>query len=440
MNHIGQISEDKIGDLGRAIAAKTPLLLQVYLASAPIFEKSKTKHYYCLRDSGVISESESGVLLTREARHLLDKIAQKAHRRHVMPDIENWKMDVQQYSERALNAAYELDDSEDEYSYLEAVTHLVRDLADALNQEMASIEYIINSELSDTTNIKNKRIILSSLIKKITAQIDKIKSLSREGLKECHAGNSKVEMILSIGIYDVVDKCLNEMDISLEKTVALMDKLNKEYKQQNARVWRLHHSLRNNQYNPENTPFTFEDLEQHGLAFGGMDISEELTNTDINMDTNNFFLLMTVGKISESIASRAPERVAKLNNNNVKKDDEPDPEQPPTEQQELGYSFLGYNSKNPRKENLSVVEFWNLHNLDKIINQRAFLSLILHQCKNDLMEDNIVNTNDRWHWKLYLKTVKPSAFCDTVYVSDARFIRYSVNEPAPSKDEVWTRD
>lgn len=440
MNRQGQISEDKIGDLGRAIAAKTPLLLQVYLASTPVFESKKTKQYYCLRDSGVISESDSGVMLSREARHLFDKIAQKAHRRHVMPDIENWKMDVQQYSERALNAAYELDDSEDEYSYLEAVTHLVRDLADALNQEMASIEYIINSELSDTTNIKNKRIILSSLIKKITAQIDKIKSLSREGLKECHAGNSKVEMILSIGIYDVVDKCLNEMDISLAKTVALMDKLNKEYKRQNAMVWRLHHSLRNNQYDPEQVPFSFDDLVAHGLAFGGMDFAEELTNTDISMETNNYFLLMTVGKISESNEYRTVERKQKLNEADVKDEDKPDPVQPLTEHQEWGYRFLNYNSKNPHNENLSAVEYWELHDLDRIIDQKAFLSLVLHQCKSDLLTDNIVNTDDGMQWKLYLQTVKPSPACDTVYVSDARYFSYSINVGAPTKDEVWIRD
>lgn len=447
MSIAGQITEDKIGDLGRAIASKSDFLLEIYLSSSPVFDNKKTKHYRNLRDSGVINESDKGATLSREARYLLDNIAKKTHRRHVMPDVDVWKSQVEEYSERALNAAYELDDSEDEEGYLEAVSHLVRDLSDSLYREMADIEYIINSELSDTTNIKGKRVILTSLISRIGRQIDKLKTLSRNGLKECHAGNSKVEMILSLTLYEAVDKCIDEMQRHQTKTMALMDRLNKEHKRQNARVWRLHHSLRNNQYNPEETIFSFDDLVDLGLAAGGLDFTESLTNTDVDIESNNYFLLMTVGQISEGDSTKKVARAANMYSGHVQQDDGEDEaeaetlgkEQSKTEQQEWGFSFLAYNNKHSYSENLSANEYWELFELEAIIERKAFLALILHQCKSDFLNDTIVRTADGYQWKLYIDTVKASPACATVYIKDVCYYRYKLTDGAPSREEVWTR-
>lgn len=446
MSIAGQITEDKIGDLGRAIATKSDFLLEVYLSPIPVFDSKKTKHYRNLRDGGIITESDNGASLTREGRFLLDNIAKKTHRRHVMPDIENWKSQVEEYSKRALNAAYELDDSEDEEGYLEAITHLARDLSDSLNREMSDIEYVINSELSDTTNIKSKRVILTSLISRIHKQVEKFKSLSRGGLKECHAGNSKVERILSFSLYAAVDRCINEMQRHQTKTMILMDRLNKEHKHQNAMVWRLHHSLRNNQYRPDETVFSFDDLVELGLAAGGLDFTETLTNTDVDIENNNYFLLMTVGQISDSSPAVKTPNAANVYSGSVQKDDDVDDdealgkEQTKTEQQEWGFSFLSYNNEHPYSENLSANEYWELFELEAIIERKAFLALILHQCKSNFLSDTIVRTADGYQWKLYIDTIKSSPACETVYIKDACYYRYKLTDAAPSREEVWTRD
>lgn len=438
MSHNGQITEDKIKELGRAITSKSEMLLESYLTRTPISDRGHTKNHHLLRDFGIITEKDGGVQLTSEMIKIFDVIAKKTHRMQVMPDIEEWKRNVQHFSKLALNASYEMDESEDEQGYLDDVEHYVHSLGMALNQEMAGIEYIINSQLSDTVNIKSKRLTLNMLVQRIKSQIEKLQSLSREELHKCHAGNYKVAVILNGSICRVIDKCLDEMNNNLTKSVEMVDRLEKERKRQTDMLWRLHHHIRNNQYKPKEISLSFEDLVENGLAVGGMDLAEGCSNTEI--EDNKHFLLTVLDKISEGgNAQRTSMKVDSAYTGDIELMDNVEVKEEFSEVKSWAYSFLEYNSTDIESKRVSASEFWMQFELRKIIEYKAFLAMVLHLCKNDFREDNLVHTKAGYEWRLYLKTTTHSDICDTMYVQDARYIRYKAVDGAPDKDTVWKR-
>lgn len=439
MSHNGHITEDKIKELGRAIASKSDMLLEAYLARTPIPDHGHTKNHHLLRDFGVITERDGGVQLTSEMVNIFDVIAKKTHRMQVMPDIEEWKRNIQHFSKLALNASYEMDESENEQGYLDDVEHYVHGLGMALNEEMASIEYIINSQLSDTVNLKSKRMTLNMLVQRIKSQIEKLQSLSREQLHKCHAGNYKVAVILNGSICRVIDKCLDEMNNNLSKTVEMVDRLEKERKRQTDMLWRLHHQIRNQQYIPKDISLSFEDLVDNGLAVSGIDLIESPSNTEI--EDNKYFLLTVLDKISSNGSSqRKPLKTDSSYTGDIQEMGKTEVNEEFSEAKNWAYSFLEYNSTDIESKRLAASEFWGQFELRNIIEYKAFLAMVLHLCKSDFQQDNLVHTELGYAWRLYLKTAKPSDICDTIYVQDARYVRYEIINGEPSKDVVWKRN
>lgn len=435
MSRGGQLTEEKIRDLGRAVDSRAELLLQAYLSELSIEDSQSTKHYRTLRDCGVIQEGVDSITLSKEMRRIFDVMAKKAHRLHVMPDIEEWKRNIEHYSKLALNASYDINESSNEQSYLDTIEDYSYELADALIQEMASIEFTINSELNNTFNLKSKRIILETLTQKIKSQIEKVQSLSREELHKCHAGNYKVSMILDSLLFGTIDQCIKELMISLDKTVVLIDKLKKEQTRQNEMLWRLHRHIRNGQYNPKDVVLSFDDLVAHNLAFGGMAVESHLTNVDIEGD--KFLLLGLLDKMS------APKRTIKDSVDNhyddpllQVEDDKPN-KAILSEEQRWAYDFMKYNNTDNLDNNLSVKEFWERFEVNRIIEFKSFLALVMHICKSNFRGNTIVHTKDGYQWKLYLKTTTPSNLCHTVRIFDARYVRYKIADNEPSLDKVW---
>lgn len=441
MRNTGAITEDKIGDLGRAMASRSSLLLEVYLSQEAVpYTDKKSKSLQCLRDYGVITESKEGMSLSREARMIFDKIAKKTYRMHIMPDIENWKRDVALHSERALNAALDGDDIGSEDAHIDEVVNLVRDLSDALNQEMASIEYSIYSELNDTTNLKDKRVVLYYLMEKIKAQISKIQSLSYEDLRQCASNNQKVHMIMARTLNIVVSNCLDELSVNLTKVSELIEKLNKERKRQDEMVRRLQKGLRNGMYVPSDMSFSFSDLDEAGLCVGGLAF-DELTNIDLEDKENDYFLLTVLDKVTDNEKLKELKaKSAKVYTGTVVEVEEQPEERELSPSEKEGYAFLAYNSENEWSENLSAYEYWEHYNLKEMLEYKSFLAIVLHQCNSDFRNDIVVNKRDGYEWKLYVKTIKPFPLCDTVYVQDARYYCYEASGEEPDKDLMWTRN
>lgn len=435
MSRGGQLTADKIRELGRATESRADLLLQAYLSELSIEDSQSTKHYRVLRDCGVIQEGLDSITLSKEMRRLFDIMAKKSHRLHVMPDIEEWKRNIEHYSKLALNASYEVDEASHEQGYLDTIEDYSYELADALIQEMASIEFTINSELNNTFNLKSKRIILDTLTQKIKSQIEKVQSLSREELHKCHAGNYKVSMILDNLLFGTIDQCIKELTISLDKTVVLIDKLKKEQTRQNERLWRLHRHIRNGQYNPKDVVLSFDDLVAHNLAFGGMAVETQLTNVDVEED--KFLLLGLLDKMSppkrtlkDSVSNHYDDPLLHVDDDNTSK-----PRL--SAEQRWAYDFMKYNNTNDINKNLSVRQFWERFEVNRIIKFKSFLALVMHICKSNFRDDAIVHTKEGYQWKLYLKTKTPSELCNTIRIFDARYIRYKVADNEPSLDKVW---
>ena len=91
----GHLDNDKIIALGSAIERQSELLLDTYLSHQATNEPYQAqKTYRTLREAGVLLESGETVRLTQPFRRILDSIAKKSYRQHIMPDIEEWKRNL----------------------------------------------------------------------------------------------------------------------------------------------------------------------------------------------------------------------------------------------------------------------------------------------------------------------------------------------------------
>lgn len=100
----GHLDNDKIIALGSAIERQSELLLDTYLSHQATNEPYQAqKTYRTLREAGVLLESGDTVRLTQPFRRILDIIAKKSYRQHVMPDIEEWKRNLKLLSDLASN-------------------------------------------------------------------------------------------------------------------------------------------------------------------------------------------------------------------------------------------------------------------------------------------------------------------------------------------------
>ena len=98
---------------------------------------------------------------------------------------------------------------------------------------------------------------------------------------------------------------------------------------------------------------------------------------------------------------------------------------------------MKYNNTDDINKNLSVRQFWERFDVNRIIKFKSFLALVMHICKSNFRDNTIVHTKDGYQWKLYLKTKTPSELCNTIRIFDARYIRYKVVDNEPSLDKVW---
>lgn len=174
-NKSGQLDDEKISRLGRAITAQREMLLESYLSyKVPAENLVNNPTYRTLREFGVVLESGGQAKLASVFRKILDNIAQKIHRQHIIPDIEEWKRELKKLSERVNHAEAEplMQGQTDEY--LAQIYQLCDDLSDSLTTEMNNIEYAIYAELANTPDLHIKRLILKSLIEKNERSINQI--------------------------------------------------------------------------------------------------------------------------------------------------------------------------------------------------------------------------------------------------------------------------
>lgn len=176
----GQLDDEKIKSLGRAIEKQSENLLDIYTHYEITIEDIATHPTYrTLRESGILLESNNKAKLTNRFRDVLDNIAKKSYRQNVMPDIEEYKRELKKQA-GLININEQNGNHGEASQNLENIWQTVHALAEALNAEMTSIEYTIYAELNNTYDLNSKRLILNSLMDRIKAQIQKISSLSRD--------------------------------------------------------------------------------------------------------------------------------------------------------------------------------------------------------------------------------------------------------------------
>ena len=440
MRQQGQITAEKISLLGRAISANSELLLELYKSREPIEAKINSKLLNTLRDNGVIEVNpKGGIILGSHASAIFDRVAKKAHRLHVMPTIEVWKENIMLLSQQAKTASYSADVNADEDTYLDDISDHIRDMCRALSDEMASIERTINIDLNNSPSIKSKRITLNYLLRKIRLQMDMLQGLSNQELQACDSGHIKVSTMLN-SISDLVASQHNELNLSLQKTLDLIGQLEKEQQQKRDMVWRLHHNLRNNRYIPENTPFGHDDLTASAIAVGGIDFGGNQTVIEPDYNENSYMLVNIVnGMAKESSLNATTAGEGNVNDQDVIDEGQGALNQELTEVQLVGYDFFKYNSTNAHAHNLSAYEFWQRYELDKIVDYKPFLALILHKSHSDFENDHVMREDDTYQWKLFIKTKKATDISDTTYVQDARYYLINKNDGEPSKDIMWIK-
>lgn len=440
-----QLTHEKIEELGNAIKAQSELILEAYLSNKPVqYQGKQSKSFRHIRDYGIIEEYPEGIRPTNEMRQILHKMSKKNHHLHVMPDIEQWKQQIENLSKLAQNSADNFDFANED-RYLEQITDTALMLASALRQEMANIEYTININLNNSYDIKAKRIMLQDLEKKIKSQTNKIQSLSRNELHACYGDNYKVRAILSDCISEVVDTCITELDQYLTKSIILIDKLQTEQNRQNQQLWAVNQFIKNGHYQPNNIQLSFDELVEHGLAFGGMlegeDYADNALNIDTELEDNKHFLLTVLDNLSES--KYPTNNHTEINNNYdnpVQKIDETDKVNEISKEQQLVFEYLKYNNREDFYTSLSVREYWQAFELEPRISYKAFLALVLHQCKNNFRNDNLVYSDvkngNTICWKIYLKT-SMIGLADTINVHDAHYIRYNKQQGEPTSEQIW---
>ena len=431
-----KLTEDKIKTLGRAITDKADVLFEAYSPEGCYGAvNTSSKQYKVLRDSGVISINANSITLGSSFRDILRTVDQKSYRTHTMPDVEDWKQNIHHSIQMAQAASDSFDETHDEMMHLANIRDEANMLSEALGREMANIEYIINSDLNNTPNIKAKRIILESLNKKIKSQIQKTAILGREELYKLHGDYTKAAVILDEYLSDSIVGFNHEMGVHLDKTILLIDKLKKDQNRQNKILWQLHKALRNEQFVPKHMGLELRDIESIGLAFGGIDVSDSLYNVELSDDS---YLLAT---IMDKLASSKPitqGKDIKVYDGEYVESKEKSEQKSPSPEKLWVLKYLSNNNTDNLSRCYSVREYWQTAGLSHVVEYKAFLALVLKVCGSNFKNDHIIKKKDTCYWKLYLKKRWLSDTCDTMYITDAKYVRCHTTSTEPSENELWT--
>ena len=297
---------------------------------------------------------------------------------------------------------------------------------------MADIEYVINSDLNNTSNVKVKRQILEGLNKKIKLQLEKIEILSRDELRKLHGEYTPAAAILNEYLADSISRFNIEMGVHLQKILILIDKLKKEQDKKSRRLWLLRKALRNSQLVPENIDIEYNDIVDKGLAFGGMALAGTLHNIETVDDSE--FLFSVVSKISAKKPRRKSDNLYK---GEYEEFDRKHKKPSPSPEKLLVMQYMADNCDMPFTKALSVREYWDLSGLKRKIRYKAFLALFLKVAKSDFINDRIIKSKGLFNYKVYLKSQYLSDTCDTNYVIDAKYIKFNKIEESPSRDQIW---
>ena len=428
-----RLSEETIKTLGRAVTDKADLIYQAYSPNG-CYELVNDKHkqYQILQDSGVISINPNNITLGSNFTAILKNLDRKSRNANIAPDIELSKHQISNEVALAQIQSDSFEDESEEMMHLANIRDICISIAEYLGREMANIEYVINSDLNNTSNVKVKRQILEGLNKKIKLQLEKIEILSRDELRKLHGEYTPAAAILNEYLADSISRFNLEMGVHLQKILILIDKLKKEQDQKSRRLWLLRKALRNSQLVPEKIDIEYNDIVDKGLAFGGMALAGTLPNIETVDD--NEFLFSVVSKISTKKPKRKSDNLYK---GEYEEFDREHKKPPPSPEKLLVMQYMADNCDMPFTKALSVREYWDLSGLKRKIRYKAFLALFLKVAKSDFIDDRIIKSKGQFNYKVYLKSQYLSDTCDTRYVIDAKYIKFNKIEESPSRDQIW---
>lgn len=428
-----RLSEETIRTLGRAITDKADLIYQAYSPNG-CYELVNDKHkqYQILQDSGVISINPNNITLGSNFTAILKNLDRKSRNANIAPDIELSKHQISNEVALAQIQSDSFEDESEEMLHLANIRDICISIAEYLGREMADIEYVINSDLNNTSNVKVKRQILEGLNKKIKLQLEKIEILSRDELRKLHGEYTPAAAILNEYLADSISRFNIEMGVHLQKILILIDKLKKEQDQKSRRLWLLRKALRNGQLVPEKIDIEYNDIVDKGLAFGGMALAGTLHNIETVDDSE--FLFSVVSKISAKKPKRKSDNLYK---GEYEEFDREHKKPPPSPEKLLVMQYMADNCDMPFTKALSVREYWDLSGLKRKIRYKAFLALFLKVAKSDFINDRIIKSKGQFNYKVYLKSQYLSDTCDTRYVIDAKYVKLNKIEESPSRDQIW---
>ena len=437
----GQLDDEKIKSLGRAIEKQSENLLDIY-AHYEVTIEDIVNHptYRTLRESGILLESNNKAKLTNRFRDVLDNIAKKSYRQNVMPDIEEYKRELKKQA-GLININEQNSNHGEASQNLENIWQTAHALAEALNAEMTSIEYTIYAELNNTYDLNSKRLILNSLMDRIKAQIQKISSLSRDELLECCQENHKVYRILRIGLFNDIDQALEAFEGYLAKTATMLDSMTRQLNENKTNVWRLYKAIKQGKFDSKQIQLNYEDLITHKLGVGGLDFD---LNTQVDVSDNPLdmqLLRELVYRLPRNSAINSQESSEQI----LLPKEEKQEEQKISAIQQWAFDYAKSNNRQSLANNLSVKEFWQTHHLQDIIEFKTFLSLILHTYHSDFLNDHIIKQKQTIYWHLFLKVMPKTASVNDVTATkriiDARIMRYEQGDETVFKFvEQWRND
>lgn len=421
-NKSGQLDDEKISRLGRAITAQREMLLESYLSyKVPAENLVNNPTYRTLREFGVVLESGGQAKLASVFRKILDNIAQKIHRQHIIPDIEEWKRELKKLSELVNHAETEPLMQRQTDEYLAQIYQLCDDLSDSLTTEMNNIEYAIYAELANTPDLHIKRLILKSLIEKMNAQLTKLTSLSRDELDLCHDDNLRIAQILQLTLLPTIDKALESFSGYLERTMTLLDSINAQLNQNKTHAWRVYKAIKNTTFSTSQVNLSFDDLMAHGLAVHGLDF---VVNQHVDVSNNP----IDKGLLHEILHALPKQKTLKIAENQSYDDKVQvihyDKLKQLSKLQQYVFEFLKSNNHKSLADNQSVKTFWQANDLIKIIEFKPFLALILHTFRSDFLNSHAIYKKDDFIWELFLKFAKNPDDSNTKHIIDVRIIHY----------------
>lgn len=430
-----KLSEEKIKSLGRAITDKSGLLYEAYLPSGYYEEINESqKQYKILQDSGVINVTPNNINLGSNFTAILKNLDHKSRNLNVAPDIELSKQSIGQSVLLAQLASDSFEDESEEIRHLADIRDIAISIAEYLGREMADIEYIINSDLNNTPNIKFKRIILEGLNKKIKLQLEKIEILSPQELHKLHGEYTDAAIILEEYLANSISRFNSEMGVHLDKILILIDKLKQEQDRKSKTLWLLRKALRNGQFAPDKTDLEYIDIEDSNLAYGGISIAENIHNVEISDDS--YFLATVIEKLSPKKPKRKTDNLYSGEYHGGEKEYI---KPPPSHEKVLVMKYMASNCELHHEKAVSLREYWELAELKHEIRYKAFLALFLKMVKSDFIEDRTIRTKDQSKFKFYLKSRTLSSTCSTRYVIDAKYIKFDKDDKPPLKEEIWKR-